>query len=159
MEKYDVFYTRSKDGLFAYLLRMTGDYHLSCDLVQESFIRYLQRYSDIGERSRSLLYTIARNAAMDTFRKTKVDQFNPDSYADPNNNPEQQLDDRQSYDKVMAAIQQLSVIDRELISLLSGADLSYAEIGSILNISATNVKVKVHRARLRLKEILSNGGT
>lgn len=158
METYDVFYQTSKDGLFAYLLKMTGDYHLSCDLVQESFVRYLQRYRDIGERSRSLLYTIARNAAMDAFRKPKVNHFNPESYADPQNNPEQQLDDRQAYDRVMAAIQQLPIIDRELIALLSGADLSYSEIGRIMNISETNVKVKVHRARLKLKEILSNGG-
>ena len=158
MEKYDVFYKRSKDGLFAYLLRMTGDYHLSCDLVQESFVRYLQRYSNIGERSRSLLYTIARNAAMDAFRKPKADQFNPDNFADSKNNPEQQLDDRQTFDRIMAAIQQLPLVDRELISLVSGADLSYSEIGTILNISETNVKVKVHRARLRLREILSNGG-
>ena len=54
MEKYEVFYKNSKDGLFAYLLRMTGDYHLACDLVQESFVRYLRRYNSIGERSRSL---------------------------------------------------------------------------------------------------------
>ena len=158
MEKYDVFYNNCKDGLFAYLLRMTGDYHLACDLVQESFIRYLQRYSDNSERSRSLLYTIARNAAKDTFRKIKLDQLNPDDHAAPTSDPEQQLDDRQSCDKIMQAIQQLPIIDRELISLLSGADLSYAEIGKILNISETNVKVKVHRARLRLREILSNGG-
>lgn len=158
MEKYDIFYQRSKDGLFAYLLRMTGDYHLSCDLVQESFTRYLQRYSKIGESSRALLYTIARNVAMDTFRKPKIDTFNPDSCIDPKNNPEQQLDERQKVDRILAAIQLLPMLDRELISLLSGADLSYAEIGGILNISETNVKVRVHRARIRLKEILSKGG-
>lgn len=158
MEEYDVFYTKSKDGLFAYLLKMTGDYHLSCDLVQESFTRYLQRYSKTGESSRSLLYTIARNAAMDAFRKPKNVIFNPEDYTDPQNNPEQQLDDRQSFNKILAAIQQLSIIDRELISLLSGADLSYLEIGGILNISEANVKVRVHRARLRLKEILREGG-
>ncbi len=158
MEEYDVFYTKSKDGLFAYLLKMTGDYHLSCDLVQESFTRYLQRYSKTGESSRSLLYTIARNAAMDAFRKTKNVMFDPEDHTDPQNNPEQQLDDRQSFNRILAAIQQLSIIDRELISLLSGADLSYLEIGGILNISEANVKVRVHRARLRLKEILREGG-
>ena len=95
---------------------------------------------------------------MDTFRKLKVEKINPDGYAAPQKDPEQRLDDRQAYDRIMAAIQQLPIIDRELISLLSGADLSYSEIGKILNISETNVKVKVHSARLRLKEILSNGG-
>ncbi len=158
MENYGVFYKSSKDGLFAYLLRMTGDYHLACDLVQESFTRYLRRYSSNGPNSRSLLYTIARNAAMDAFRKPKTDSFDSDGHPDHRNNPEQQLDDRQTYDKMMAAIHQLSIKDRELISLIAGADLSYVEIGKILDLSVANVKVKVHRARLRLKEILSNGG-
>ena len=158
MEKYEVFYKNSKDGLFAYLLRMTGDYHLACDLVQESFVRYLQRYSNIGERSRSLLYTIARNTAMDAFRRPKNEHFNPEEYIGHTHDPEQQLDDRQAYDRMLAAIRQLPDLDRELISLLSGADLSYAEIGRILNISEANVKVKVHRARIRLREILRNGG-
>ncbi len=157
MEKYEVFYKKSKDSLFAYLLKMTGDYHLSRDLVQESFSRHLRSYREIGEKSRSLLYTIARNAAMDTFRKPKVDQLNTDSYADPKKNPEQQLDDRQAYDRIIAAIQELPIFDQKLLSLISGANLSYTEIGVILNISEANVKVKVHRARLRLKEILSNG--
>jgi len=158
MENYEVFYKKSKDGLFAYLLRMTGDYHLSCDLVQESFVRYLQRYRNISERSRALLYTIARNAAMDSFRKPKADQLEPENHATLLGNPEQQFEDRQTYCKVMAAIQQLPVLDRELIALLCGADLTYAEIGRILNISEINVKVKVHRARLKLNEILADNG-
>ncbi len=96
---------------------------------------------------------------MDTFRKPKNDTFNPDSYIDPRkSSPEQRLDDRQAFDRILAAIQELPIIDRELISLLSGADLSYLEIGRILNISESNVKVRVHRARIRLKEILSYGG-
>jgi RNA polymerase sigma-70 factor (ECF subfamily) len=95
--------------------------------------------------------------AMDTFRKPRVDPLNTDGYADPQKNPEQQLDDWQTYDRIMAAIQQLPRLDQKLLSLVYEANISYSEIGVILNISESNVKVKVHRARLRLKEILSNG--
>lgn len=158
MENYEVFYKSSKDGLFAYLLRMTGDYHLACDLVQESFVRYLRRYSNLGESSRALLYTIARNMAMDAFRRPRTVLYKPDDYAEQNNNPEQLVDSRQTFDRLLIAIGQLPALDRELLSLLSGADLSYAEIGKILKISEANVKVKVHRARIRLKEILREGG-
>lgn len=157
MEQYELFYNSSKDGLFGYLLRMTGDYQLASDLVQESFTRYLRHYRGIGESSRSLLYTIARNAAMDAFRKPKNEQLESD-YTDNLNNPEKTLDDRQRYSVILAAIGQMSIMDRELISLLAGADLSYAEIAQILNISESNVKVKVHRARVRLREILNQGG-
>jgi RNA polymerase sigma-70 factor (ECF subfamily) len=55
----------------------------------------------------------------------------------------------------MDAIKRLPPFDRELIALVAGADLSYSQIGKVLNISEANVKVKVHRARIKLKEILA----
>ena len=133
---------------------MTGDYHLACDLVQESFVRYLQRYRSRGY-SRSLLYTIARNAAMDAFRKPTMAPYDSAAHGDLKNNPEQQVEDRQAYDRMMDAIKRLPPLDRELIALVAGADLSYSQIGEVLDISEANVKVKVHRARIKLKEILA----
>ena len=37
-------------------------------------------------------------------------------------------------------------------------DLTYREIARVLNISEANVKVRVHRSRMKLKAILSSGG-
>jgi len=51
----------------------------------------------------------------------------------------------------------LDDLDRQLISLLATGTFSYKEIGRMLDISEANVKVKVHRARFRLKEILADG--
>ena len=59
---------------------------------------------------------------------------------------------------MLAAIGQLRLVDRELIALVASGSLSYREIGKLLKISEANVKVKVHRARLRLKAILNQGG-
>lgn len=157
MEDQEAFYKDSKDGLFAYLLRMTGDYHLANDLVQESFTRYLRSYSKKGKNSRALLYTIAKNAAMDAFRMPKYSHLNPEILEDKKSSPEQLLNERQSCDRIITAIKQLPSIERELLALLVGADLSYREIGKKLKISEANVKVKVHRARIRLKEILAKG--
>lgn len=157
MNDYDGFYRASKDGVLAYLLRMTGDYHLSCDLVQESFARYLARYRD-KIKSRSLLYTIARNAALDALRKPRADSYDAEAHGDLQNNPEQQVINQQTFNQVQQAIRQLPDQDRELIALVAGADLSYRQIGKILKISEPNVKVKVHRARIKLKKILDSGG-
>lgn len=140
------------------MLRMTGDYYLACDLMQESFVRYLQRYSSNRTASRSLLYTIGRNAAMDVFRKPRTDLYDSEAHGDLKNNPEQQVEDRQAYTRMMDAICQLPALDRELIALVAGGDLSYRQIGKVLKISEANVKVKVHRARIKLKETLASGG-
>ena len=133
---------------------MTGDYHLACDLVQESFTRYLKNYSSINNRT--LLYTIARNAALDTIRKQKAELLDPGEYEDQSNNPESQVMDRQAFKRILKAIGQLETSNRELISLVATADLTYREIGSILNISEANVKVRVHRARVRLTNALNS---
>lgn len=157
MEDQEAFYKNSKDGLFAYLLRMTGDYHLASDLVQESFTRYLKHYGKNGNSNRSLLYTIAKNAAMDAFRMPKYSHLNPDFYIDKESSPEQQLHEKQSCDRIFDAVKQLPPNERELLALLIGGNLSYREIGKFLKLSEANVKVKVHRARIKLKDILAKG--
>ena len=143
--------------MFAYLLRLTGNYHLSSDLTQESFTRYLSRYGRNGNNG-ALLFTIARNAALDALRKRGEESLRGDNDASPVADPERQLIQKQEADRMIAAIQKLNPVDRELVSLLATETFSYNEIGKLLNIRETTVKVKVHRARLRLKAILNDGG-
>ena len=157
MESYDTFYTENRGRVFAYLLRLTGNYHLSSDLTQESFTRYLSRYGRSGNNG-ALLYTIARNAALDAMSKRREEHLRGDDEVSPEGDPERQLIQKQAYNRMIAAIQQLNPIDRELIALLTTERFSYREIAKLLDISETNVKVKVHRARLRLKAILKDGG-
>ncbi len=157
MDAYDNFYRDNKERIFAFLLRLTGDYHLAGDLTQESFTRCLSRYGRNGN-NRALLYTIARNAAIDAARKRREETLKGDDEASPAGNPERKLIEKQAYNHMLSAIQQLNPVDRELIALLAAETFSYREIGKLLNISEANVKVKVHRARLKLKAILNNGG-
>ena len=157
MESYDNFYRENRDRVFAYLLRLTGDYHLSNDFMQESFVRYFSRYRSTGNNC-ALLFTIARNAFLDSIRKCREEKLHDKNEESSINNPESQLIEKQAFSKMIGAIQQLNSVDRELIALLAAKTFSYKEIGKLLNISETNVKVKVHRARLRLKAILEKGG-
>ena len=157
MEPYADFYTQNKGRVLAYLLRLTGDYHLSLDLMQESFTRCLSRYGRNGSNC-ALLYTIARNTALDAVRKRREERLGDDDDVSLAADPERQLIDKQDYNRMIAAIQKLNPLDRELIALLATETFSYKEIGKLLKISEANVKVKVHRARLKLKSILNHGG-
>jgi len=153
VDVYDRFYRENKDQVYAYLLRMTRDVQLAGDLTQESFVRCLSRYGRNGN-NRALLYTIARNAALDTLRKRREEALGDNEKIASAANPEYQLIEKEAFEKTLDAIGKLNPVDRELISLLATEAFSYREIGKLLKISETNVKVRVHRARLRLKALL-----
>ncbi len=157
MDEYRLFYEKHKDKLFAYLMRMTGDYHLAGDIMQESFTRFLERYRHV-QGNASLLYVIARNLVFDESRRKKVSVFLEDNDNDCCGDQEHQFLVREEYRRMLDALQELSKEERDILALVAGGGFSYREIAGIVDLSESNVKVKVHRARLSLKSILKTGG-
>lgn len=142
--------------LFAYLMRRTGDYYLSSDIMQESFARYLGNY---GERSdsASLLFKIARNALLDDQRKrNRTTTYEHDTEYEAGN-PENLMMVRDEYRRVLSAMQQLGEEERDTLALVVSADMSYRDIAEITGTSEQNVKVRVHRARVKLRKIMAHG--
>ena len=156
MDKYAAFYEERKGKLFAYLIRVTGDYYLSGDIMQESFTRLLERYSQ-EERSVPLLYAIARNLVLDSARRQAGTVHLEGEQSDRSVDHERLLMAREEYRRVLSAMQQLGKEERDVLALAVSGELSYREIASVAGISESNVKVKVHRARLKLREILQEG--
>jgi RNA polymerase sigma-70 factor (ECF subfamily) len=158
VKTYKTFYLQNKDKLFGYLMRLTGDYHLSSDIMQESFTRLLSRYGP-HEQSVSLLFKIARNAVMDDARKNQRHWREEDSRKekDDGRDPEKMVLVREAYRKVLAAMQQLEEMEREVLSLAVSSGLAYQDIANIVGISEGNVRVKIHRARMNLKKNLGIG--
>ena len=156
MENFQDFYKKQKDKLFSYLMRVTGDYHLSMDIMQESFLRCLDKYKDKTVNN-SLLYTIARNVFIDFSRRDKRKSDLEDDIVDRNADLEHDFQVKQEYKKVITAMNRLEEDEREILALALTEDLKYREIATILGINEGNVKIKVHRARMKLREILSLG--
>jgi len=156
VEKYSQFYRSHKEKLFGYLMRLTGDFQLSKDTMQESFTRYLEHYGSENQNV-SLLYTIARNAIFDSARKNRHDrELDSNSMADAAD-PEKQILVREEARRVIAAMQELEVSERDVLSFVVSTDMTYREIAQLTNTSEANIKVKVHRARGKLRKILSIG--
>jgi len=137
-------------------MRTTGDYYLAGDILQESFTRYLEKYGETWQNP-ALLFTIARNAVVDGHRKQRRESplFDEPEIARPN--PETQVLVREDYRRVLAAMQKLAPEDRDVLSLVVSSDLSYREIARITGTSESNVKVRVHRARLKLRKMMKPG--
>ena len=156
MENCERLYRDNRERVLRFLLHLTGDVELARDLVQETFARYLSRYGRDSEQP-GLLFTIARNAGLDALRRRRTSPLPERETADPRRDPEHQLIDRQEMERVLAAIRRLDDTDRQLVAFLATGTFSYREIGRLLDLSETNVKVRVHRARLKLKALMAEG--
>lgn len=156
MEEFGTFFKKQQEKLLSYLMRMTGDYHLSMDLMQESFTRYLEKYAD-STRNVSLLYTIARNSFLDFKRKSgrlvSLDQ----DYEDNSVSQDYSFQIKQEYARVLTAMKNLEEDEREILALVLSGDLNYKEIAALTKTSEANVKVKVHRARIKIKKKMHAG--
>jgi RNA polymerase sigma-70 factor (ECF subfamily) len=153
MESFASFYKNSKKSLFDYLMRMTGDYHLASDIMQESFTRFFERYEQKVPNA-ALLYTIARNIFLDHSRRQEHRSYFAEDPIDRSASQEEGLMVKQEYRRVLAALHGLETDERDILALAISDGLSYRDIAAITNISVENVKVKVHRTRLKLKKIL-----
>lgn len=159
MESFTQFYLDHREKLFKYLLQKCGNLALASDLMQESFTRYLERYGSAREEL-PLLYTIGRNLFYDHVRRPQLRQLNEAITQSPTTDQESRFLIDEQTRRVQEALKQLTEEERDILSLVVNSDLGYREIGRIHRCSVANVKVKVHRARLKLRKILeapSNG--
>jgi len=155
METFEAFFARHREKLFGYLMRLTGDYQLSADLLQESFTRYLSSYGNRSGKP-SLLYTIARNALLDVRRRQARMLITGAEPNDPAADPERHFLVREEYRQMLTALGKLPEADRELLALVATGDLKYRQIAAMMALSENSVKVRVHRARIRLRRILED---
>ena len=152
MDALKEFYTRQRSSFLSYLIRRTGDYELSCDILQESFLRLFERYG--AERlSPQLLYTVGRNMVIDRMRKRPNSTVSIEDHDGSNTRQEHQLLVREEYRQVLAAMRHLEDDERDLLSLLISSGMGYRDLAAVTGFTETNIKVKIHRARKKLKEL------
>jgi RNA polymerase sigma-70 factor (ECF subfamily) len=131
---------------------------LAQDLAQESFLQ-LHRTAwgtlPLNE-ARFWLYRVARNHAINEFRKSQTHFRLFDRVIDVmrarTRNPEEELETRERKEIVLQMLQSLPEDQRTALLLREQEQLSYKEIGQVLNISESKVKVDIFRARAALRE-------
>ena len=156
MSKFREFYKSHRDRIFAYLMKSTGDYYLSGDIMQESFTRYFEKYGE-KQTNPSLLNVITKNALVDGHRRPGRNSISFDEQKHCGTDPENRLMVRDSCRRVLAAIQKLEKTERKILMLVVGSGLTYREIARITSTSEGNVKIIVHRARVKLKKKIAAG--
>jgi RNA polymerase sigma-70 factor (ECF subfamily) len=147
--------------LYNYLRFHLPSPDLAEDLTAEVFLRALKGFAgfdpSIGS-PRAWLFRIAQNALRDHKRQARRRQVVPLAgmrdleYEAPS--PEERLLWEEEVAGLLAAMAELSSGDREVIGLCYGSELSIAEAGEILGVSAAAVRTRLWRALGRLRKIL-----
>ena len=149
---FDVLYRRHRDYVLRVALRFAPDVDTALDVLQDTFLRLLRQFPPSGggleltARLTTLLYPIARNAAIDAARRMArlpVDaDITPDDIAAP---PEPAMDD---LGRLLAA---LPAHQREALTLRFVDGMTLDEIAAALDIPLGTVKSRLHLGIARLR--------
>lgn len=165
---YDIF----RPKILAYLTRLIGK-HEAEDLTQEVFIKVSQGLNDFRGTSKlsTWIYRIATNAALDrlrspTFQKMTQQTFSIELEAGEEgkfirmrasvSSIDQQLIQKEMNRCIRDVIKKLPEDYRTVIVLSELEELKNHEIATILQVSLDTVKIRLHRARAKLKKELEN---
>jgi RNA polymerase sigma-70 factor (ECF subfamily) len=137
--------------------RAGRDEHLVADVVQEVFLRALENLGRLREPARfgAWIGAIADHVIVDhhraAARSRPLDDEASDAIASADAPPCSMLEATETARLVHRAVAGLSARDAEAIALVSTLGLSPAELGRVLGVSPGAAKVRVHRARTRLR--------
>lgn len=169
MAAFELLIRRHTDKLFRIAFRVTKCHEDAEEVVQDAFIKALNKLHSFEERSRfsTWLTRIAINTALmkirgkDTFKTVSLsDDENstdiiPDEVVDWRPNPEQLYSRVELREILVKALDSLPHHYRTIIVLRDVEGFSVAESAEILGLSVTAVKARLLRARLQLREKLN----
>jgi len=156
LEIHDQFYERIKK----FILASVRDESVADDLVQDTFIRIQENLDSVKDPSKvsSWIFRIAYNLCQDHFRSRKKSSSHEEIHDGLVNLQETPLHKKVEQGEMSQCVQdKVNLLPESLRSVLIFADVmesSHQEIANILGLSVENVKVRVHRARKKLKKIL-----
>lgn len=147
-------YERYSHDVYRFALYLSGDQALAADICQETFVRAWVTPGAIrGGTVKAYLLTIARNLYKDELTRRARQVALDDNAPDPKPGPDAIAEGRLELDAVLSALQALTEIDRAALLMSAQDGMSHAEIAETLDLSVGAVKVKIHRARIRLKRL------
>jgi RNA polymerase sigma-70 factor, ECF subfamily len=165
MLDFAALYRSYSSDVYRFALFLSGDPALAEDIVSETFVRAwtASERRDVAS-VKGYLLTIARNLYLHERRRLRgVGRARPArryddtapaeaSLAAGEPSPERRALARDELSRVMAELQELPESDRAALLLRAEDGLPYDEIARVLGLGLSAVKVKIHRARLRLAE-------
>jgi len=153
-EIFQLYYKRVYNYTYYRVNSQEAAEDLTSNIFEKIIVRF-NTYENEKSKFEVWMFTIARNTINDYFRKQKRYKIiSIDSILDlmsRDKGPEDLMINKERNNKLLDALNVLDAKERNIIAYKFGGDLKNIEIAKILNISESNVGVKLHRIMKRLK--------
>ena len=152
-KKFNRLYKKYKNYVFVICNNILNDSNWSEDATQETFLSVndnLSKIEDIdSNRTKGYLAIIARNKSIDFYNKKKNLVFTEDQVFENNI---QNIDplDNMYYENLLKLIKNLKIEYSNILMLRYVHDMEYEEIAKTLNITQSNARKRVERAKKSL---------
>jgi RNA polymerase sigma-70 factor (ECF subfamily) len=153
-------FARHRTYVYRWLLRFVSNETLAEDLLSEVFLDVWRQAGHFQCRSSvsTWLLSIARHKALSARRhrtEAELDEKIEATVADPANDPELALQEKDRSELVRRALMRLSIEHREVIDLVYYHEKSVDEVAHILDIPPATVKTRMFYARKKLAELVN----
>lgn len=158
---YKVLVDRYQSFIFTLAFRLLKSREDAEEVAQDVFVKAYRSLADFkgGSKFSTWLYAITHNTGITYLRKKKqkIQSIDDESAFTQLENHESdfkanQVEDKSRKAMVNRAIEMLPPDDAQIITLFYKGDQSLEEIAAIMSMETNNVKVRLFRARQKLKE-------
>lgn len=152
VEEYNSIVSDYSDNVYRFILKNIRDQEKARDIVQDAFEKMWKKVDEVEfEKGKSYLFTTAYRRMIDLIRREKK-QGNWQEVKESAIKTSRQYSDLSEV--LNEALQRLSEVQRSVVMLRDYEGYEYQEISEITELSLSQVKVYIFRARKQLKEYL-----
>ena len=150
---FEDFFDEQKDGLYAALCLVTRNRHEAEELVQDAFVRVLERWDRVGamDDPRAYLYRTAMNAFKSRYRRALL-AAKRSTRLPPVDDEMSRIDE---HDAAVRALAGLSPRQRAAVVLTDLLGFRSEEAARMLGIRPSTLRMHASRAHAALKETMS----
>ncbi len=171
---FDAFVDRFGERIYGFGVRMCGEQEDAKDVFQETMLQAYRKLQQLEhpEALKSWLYRVASNACLMKRRKGKYEPARelsleelmprsgegpPVEIPDPGRLPDEEFDRLEMRKLLLQAIEELPHNYRSVLVMRDLEHLSTREVAEALELKEAAVKMRLHRARLMVRERLTHG--
>lgn len=152
MDAFEETYIANRQAIYNYFLRVAGSSDLAEELTQDTFLRAFRFYSGFrGEaKARTWLVRIAVNV-WNSYCKKKSNVIEAITESVPDRHD--QIGGWTEQLQIELVFELLTEKERTIIVLRDINGFSYEEVATVMNINVGKVRIGLHRARKKFREV------